>query len=140
MEHAQQPGRERGRFSAHLEGPGAHHQPIEQEQQEETGVAAGDQGTPLRSPGEEVGPHEDAGKDQVEPEDLEPAHKGAGGDHPVPQGIGVFQEPLWEQRPAEAGRRQRQGHACPEQSCRPEQGVGLGDPAPDHIHGSFSPF
>ena len=113
---------------------------IEQEQQEETGVAAGDQGTPLRSPGEEVGPHEDAGKDQVEPEDLEPAHKGAGGDRPVPQGIGVFQEPLWEQRPAEAGRRQRQGHACPEQSCRPEQGVGLGDPAPDHIHGSFSPF
>ena len=35
MEHAQQPGRERGRFSAHLEGPGAHHQPIEQEQQED---------------------------------------------------------------------------------------------------------
>ena len=97
MEHAQQPGRERGRFSAHLEGPGAHHQPIEQEQQEETGVAAGDHGTPLRSPGEEVGPHEDAGKDQVEPEDLEPAHKGAGGDRPVPQGIGIFQEPLCDQ-------------------------------------------
>ena len=122
MEHAQQPGRERGRFSAHLEGPGAHHQPIEQEQQEGDRSSRRGSGDPLRSPGEEVGPHEDAGKDQIEPEDLEPAHKGAGGDRPVPQGIGVFQEPLWEQRPAEAGRRQRQGHACPRTKLPPGAG------------------